>query len=27
VNFQAVADGITSERVVQDVLADVPSGR
>jgi MoxR-like ATPase len=27
VNFQAVADGITSERVVQDVLADVPSRR
>jgi MoxR-like ATPase len=27
VNFQAVADGITAERVVQDVLADVPSRR
>jgi MoxR-like ATPase len=27
VNFQAVADGVTSERVVQDVLADVPSRR
>ncbi len=24
VNFQAVAEGITAERVVQDVLADVP---
>ena len=27
VNFQAVADGITAERVVQDVLADVPMRR
>ena len=24
VNFQAVAEGITAERVVQDVLDDVP---
>jgi MoxR-like ATPase len=27
VNFQAVAEGITAERVVQDVLADVPTRR
>ena len=27
VNFQAVAEGITAERVVQDVLADVPMRR
>ena len=27
VNFQAVAEGITAERVVQDVLADVPARR
>ncbi|MGE0359646.1 MAG: AAA family ATPase [Vicinamibacterales bacterium] len=27
VNFQAVAEGISAERVVQDVVADVPLGR